>query len=300
MSHFSVMVIGGDVDLQLQPFHEFECTGIDDEFVRDVDITAEVQARIENGQAESLEGALGWFEIDGKVVTHEDEVDRTCNHKYGFAIVQDGKLVKAVRRTNPNKKWDWWQLGGRWAGFFKLKPGATGVRGKNGLLGSCNNEGAGYADQVRKGDVDFDGMRDAAGREAGEQFDRVHAVIAGRDWQSWKHLWNVVHKGDANAAREAYNTQPVVADLREADLLGWGNDLERYRVTREQYVQRASAAAIATFAVLKDGQWFERGRMGWWGTVSDEKDIETWAREFGALIDSLPDDTLLTVVDCHI
>ena len=28
MSHFTVMVIGPDIADQLQPFHEFECTGI--------------------------------------------------------------------------------------------------------------------------------------------------------------------------------------------------------------------------------------------------------------------------------
>ena len=37
MSHFSVMVIGGNVEEQLQPYHEFECTGINDQYVVDVD-----------------------------------------------------------------------------------------------------------------------------------------------------------------------------------------------------------------------------------------------------------------------
>jgi hypothetical protein len=34
MSHFTVMVIGNDVDEQLAPFHEFECTGQDDQYSR--------------------------------------------------------------------------------------------------------------------------------------------------------------------------------------------------------------------------------------------------------------------------
>ena len=44
MSHFVVLVVGNDIEKQLQPFHEFECTGIDDEYVQDVDITDEVLA----------------------------------------------------------------------------------------------------------------------------------------------------------------------------------------------------------------------------------------------------------------
>ena len=49
-----------------------------------------------------------------------------------------------------------------------------------------------------------------------------------------------------------------------------------------------------------DGQWYERGQMGWWGIVKNEKDADTWGKEFNLLIDSLPDDTLLSAYDCHI
>jgi hypothetical protein len=45
---------------------------------------------------------------------------------------------------------------------------------------------------------------------------------------------------------------------------------------------------------------YERGTMGWWGNVHNEKNEETWVSMFSKLIDDLPDDTLLTVVDCHI
>jgi hypothetical protein len=38
--------------------------------------------------------------------------------------------------------------------------------------------------------------------------------------------------------------------------------------------------------------------MGWWACVSDEKD--NWSEEFAKLLDEIPDDTLLSVYDCHI
>lgn len=44
MSHFSVMVIGPNVEAQLAPYHEFECTGKSDQYVQNVDETAEVLA----------------------------------------------------------------------------------------------------------------------------------------------------------------------------------------------------------------------------------------------------------------
>ena len=44
MSHFLVFVIGDDVEKQLAPYHEFECTGRIDEYVKEVNITEKVRA----------------------------------------------------------------------------------------------------------------------------------------------------------------------------------------------------------------------------------------------------------------
>lgn len=48
MSHFTVIVIGPDYEAQLQPFHEFECIGIDDEHVINVDETERFLAEYKN------------------------------------------------------------------------------------------------------------------------------------------------------------------------------------------------------------------------------------------------------------
>jgi len=47
MSHFTVLVIGDDPERQLAPFHEFECTGTDDQYVQDIDITKEARKKYE-------------------------------------------------------------------------------------------------------------------------------------------------------------------------------------------------------------------------------------------------------------
>ncbi len=39
MSHFTVLVIGDNPEEQLAPYHEFECTGLDDQYVMDLDET---------------------------------------------------------------------------------------------------------------------------------------------------------------------------------------------------------------------------------------------------------------------
>jgi hypothetical protein len=301
MSHFTVLVIGQvnkTLEQQLQPFHEFECTGDNDKYVQEIDVTEEAR-----------EHGLDWFGYDA--VTDESLVDRNGDHKYGYAIVdKDGKLVKAVTRTNPNAKWDWWQIGGRWSGLFKLKPGAAGELGNRSLLDRGPDNRSGYADIARKCDIDFAAMRDEAGVEAGKRWDVIHEVCGAHMGTliPWKKMRDEVHPGNIEAARAAYAEQEAIRVRGEAckhledsekQFLIWA-DLDEYQCSREVYVQRARNSACATFAIVKDGQWYERGSMGWWGMVSDEQDAEVWGEQFAKMLDELPDDTVLTVVDCHI
>lgn len=56
-----------------------------------------------------------------------------------------------------------------------------------------------------------------------------------------------------------------------------------------------------TFAFLgTDGEWHERGRMGWWGMVSDEQEPDAWDAQLKDLIESVDADDWLVVVDVHI
>jgi hypothetical protein len=107
-------------------------------------------------------------------------------------------------------------------------------------------------------------------------------------------------EGGISVARTAYHGQPAIkalrADERTSDI--W--DIEDYLMSREKYIQDACDGAISTFAVVKDGEWHERGSMGWFGCVSGEKDKGDWFKQVSDMLDSLPDDTLLTVCDCHI
>jgi hypothetical protein len=358
VSHFSVLVIGPDVEAQLQPYHEFECTGTDDQYVQNVDITE--KAREEFSESTTLRMAdpsgklfdayedrfyfdptpeemkilgpiagsgsgsglswtskdwgdglgyrakihkipVGWKEVKipvSEVETFAEWVegwygveplqegffpDLLSKHKYGWCRVNEGgEVIEVIDRTNQNAHWDWYVVGGRWAGKLTLKGGIK-------------------ADQSKKGGVDWERMKNEAGKEAGERWDAAHAVIAGRSVEPWKSFMSKVDDKSITleAARKDYNAQDVVKDMRENEGTRWFN-VEKFLVSREEYVQSNRSAAIATFAVVKDGTWYERGRMGWWGCVSDEKDQDEWNQQFADLLDGLPYDTMLTVVDCHI
>jgi len=122
-------------------------------------------------------------------------------------IGTDGEVYSTY---NPNSKWDWFVLGGRWSGSIQLKDGAKGKSGKSGTFGNPTG-----IDQARKKDI-------------------------------------------------------------------------------------ANLDKLKTFAILKDGKWYERGKMGWWGIVHDEKEEEQWDTELKKLIQEIPDDTLISIFDCHI
>jgi len=69
-------------------------------------------------------------------------------------------------------------------------------------------------------------------------------------------------------------------------------------MTREQYLDLAKN--LPFFAVVKDGKWYEKGKMGWWAVVTDPKDDADWQKELDMLLKSLRPDEQVTVVDCHI
>jgi hypothetical protein len=54
------------------------------------------------------------------------------------------------------------------------------------------------------------------------------------------------------------------------------------------------------YAVLKDGEWVARGSMGWWGMSTETVDGDEWQKRIAEMLFALPDDTIITAVDCHI
>jgi hypothetical protein len=358
MSHFTVLVVGDNVAEQLQPYHEYECTGVMDQYVVFVDHTEEVtkefndpentetRIKLPSGklvspydemfyrpatQAEldkigtpigsgiahgiifhteygpgrernvKVKDTTGMEEVEVPVSEIYDDVYAYAKETHGYEKHEDDDRIGDV--TNPNAKWDWWVVGGRWTGFFKPRNGAEAVLGQSGAFGNQPKEG--YADQLRKGDIDFEGMREDARQKAADKYHEFHMATLGIDppERTWAEL-REQYKDDIDQAREIHNNHPWIAALRKANLDPMFDCTHDYycvrRGGRDQFIQDAADRVGVTFAVLKDGQWYERGSMGWWGAVADEDDQATWNSKFQELFDSIPDDTMLTVVGCHI
>ena len=54
--------------------------------------------------------------------------------------------------------------------------------------------------------------------------------------------------------------------------------------------------------ITPDGEWHERGKMGWWAIVTDEKEEDSWEKEYRDTLKKLLEDgnIYVTVADCHI
>lgn len=277
MSHFAVMVVGDDVDGQLAPFQE---------------------------------NNMG--DCPGKFLEFQEDADGSQEH--------DGKKGYWY---NPNAKWDWYTIGGCWTGYFKMKQGVAAKLGRPGVPALVAGKTAveeGRGDQARIKDIDFVGMRKDAEENAAIHYDAVLKAL-GVDKVEMSILWQDMHrlkkygKLSIDEKRKVYHDQPIMkacAAAREKPFnskdekekeLAWtfamGN-MEDYLLTRKQYIKRAGDNSATPFAILKDGKWYEKGEMGWWGMVSNEKDKHSWNEEFHKLMRDLDPNTLLTVVDCHI
>ena len=289
MSHFTVLVIGENVEDLLQPYHEYECTGVEDQYVVDVDMTDEVLEKWKSTPAKERK-EYGYTIIDD-----------LARDYYGAYPNDQGRFV---RKTNPNAKWDWWQIGGRWQGMFKLKPGAEGASGQASLLMDDHQYQEDRVDQARKGDIDFEFMKNEAREEAAQTWDEVFEKV----WQfekplPWAQIRDELFSEDIDQARDFYNNQRAVVAFREMKGF-WNTHVEDFFIWdeggRQKYIDSQECNGYMTFAVCSEDGWFEKGSMGWWGVVTDEKLKYDWAAQFNDLLEGLPDDTLLTIVDAHI
>lgn len=310
ISHFTVLVIGPDYEGQLAPYNE--------------EIQVAPYRSYEDGP---------WLDTNRKKFAEEhgrepsdEEIAVYMNEQYAddddfrSRYHLDEKGVYTMSTYNPNSKWDWYAVGGRWKGYFKLREHAMDrpVHAELGQSGVFDNPPRYDADIVTKGDVDADWMRDKAGENAGAAWDRAHAVIdefpEAEPWESVLARWEKTGEdGYIDKARAEYGLQPRVEAVRLHDntarkeerhedvLLGLFSGIEEYQIPRDEYVQRARDAALTPFAYVHNGEWHEPGAMGWWGMSTDTPDSrDAFQREFNKLFDSLPDDTVLTLVDCHI
>ena len=243
MSHFTVLVVTNgigsledEVEKALYPFWELDLN------IEDLIKDERAVPVVEIGYGLLENSFIGW-KIENPEYQKEyqfKDAESWLDRWHGYDEVPGGYGYY----TNPNGKWDWYSIGGRWQNIILTKSGE-------------------FVDSARKGDIDF------------EEMHRIGIEDRKKSWQKY------LEENERDPVHEKFNM--FLYGVEKGD-------------TEESYVARTSE--FITYAVLKDGVWRGRGDMGWWGISSNEKD--TWDEEFKRILESIKDDEVITVVDCHI
>lgn len=304
MSHYTVLVAidpndpkRSDVETALAPFYE----GMEVEPYRDYE-TGEPADHWSWEKAPAAPAEPTWA-----------QVAEVHNAKYGdesLYVDTDGRAY-TMSTYNPQSKWDWWQIGGRWTGWFQVLPEWIGhadvINGQPGLMTAANTD-PDKCDGGRKRVLDFARTRDWAQVDEAERYAKFQKLVEGTPEATLWSAFVYLHEGEPDRypiehAREQYRIQPRVAALKGTDFDFWTADaLERFQRPREEVLARAAARAVPGYALLTlDGQWKEPGKMGWFGMSTDTPQSQdayyVWANEY---VDSLDDEVLLVLVDVHI
>lgn len=191
------------------------------------------------------------YEVDGwereYLSCETDEDFYKAGIDYEEQYDEDGGLLSTY---NPNSKWDWYSIGGRWSGLLKRKDGLR--------VDSC---------LVKDLDRSLDSE---AYNEAVRFWELIVEKQPLKDGEKMPFNWY----------KEEYY-------------------FERYG-TKDEYARQQ--ASLQTYAVLTpDGEWYEPGKMGWWGiSHAGLEDDKAWDKNYYKFFEQAEDDWTITIVDCHI
>lgn len=180
---------------------------------------------------------------------------------------------------NPNAKWDWWQVGGRWAGRLKVSPDCEncGVGEKAWGFGNTDpyetTDGYKMVDSARIKDLVF------------PDYDALYLKA--------KRFWELKVEGQT----------PQNDNDRELIKWDWYRTEYYTNTYKDKETYAECEATFHTYAVIdKDGHWCAKGEMGWWGCSSEEENqVVDFIKNYKEKVfDSANEDDYITIVDCHI
>lgn len=193
----------------------------------------------------------------------------------------DGGYNKYTTR-NPNSKWDWWQIGGRWDNRLETHTGGTNHTTINNL--AFTNI---IATQKAKAEQEYNNFLTA-----------THGLRMPPTMQ------DLLDQGvDHDKARYLINSSPWEQAAQRAvpNLFMFARHAFHIdRGGKEAYILEHSTPDVPTAYIDLDGNWHERGEIGWLGYVNEEEPLENWVTQYRNYLQTLPPTTHITLIDCHI
>lgn len=301
MSHYTVLVVTTDpkeVDDALAPFDEgIQADPVDQDEI-DLGKLAEDAEEMATVTKKSEDAA---DYLARAVDIRSGRPERYLDSYYGegrWRQREDGLYVE-VSTYNPLSKWDWWTIGGRWAGKLILRPDVD-TYDYNVVMG---DDWRWHTDQARLGAIDLDAMRQVRRARALTQLAEYakvieeHGPVPSRDWI---HLPS--EGAEFKEGKQAFWNHPAVKALDVGRGAFDFDDLDHLDQSTDGWVKAEEVQAVTGWAVLThEGQWMEQGSMGWFGMSDTTMHSRIgYLEAAGAYVESLGDDMWLTNIDVHI
>lgn len=255
MSHYTVAVItkDGDYESVLAPY---------DEELR-------VEPYIEKTKAEIIVEMKNFVKInkgaewlkENNLLDKNGNLDEEALYQYYRKDEEETGYVEfdeegnQLTTYNPDSKWDWYQVGGRWDGaIMHLKDGT-------------------FVNHAQVKDIDF----------SPAPLDEAEAAY-------FKRFWEINVEGaepDNDTERGRY-----------VSIYNKNYYLERFG-TLENFI--SFQQSFYTHAFVLDGEWYECGKMGWFGMDDSTKDsTDAYREKLREVLSKLDPEDYITIVDCHI
>lgn len=302
MSHFSVAVITDsiiptheEIAEILKPWREYDSTSIHDHGVEFISLSEE---ELDDCRRRYIPNEQMKFFVDWML----DRGYKMENGKWG-------------RYMNPNSRWNWFAIGGRWPNLLKIK------KDNDGCIQVSTDQG-------RVCDIDFELMRQINSKSRMHHVDNVMNLIQKNyfmfDRDQIFKIWRkyIVELVDLEKkyistleSDECVGTFDEYCQLHGSESFKvymfsnrmnpsylnhpfFGVEIDPSVTDLDDWIM--SAPALETFVVVKDGKWYEKGKVGWWGIVRGRVLNSEWSKKYDELLRSLQPNNVITIVDCHI
>jgi hypothetical protein len=311
--HYAILVIGEDIENQMAPFDEN----------REVPRYKEPISQDDIDQAVKFFKDRRWLEWStapsaDSIVRYEDqrraaeatEFDPwSCYLLYNDdeqdRLGRDGDEFFRWSTYNPDGKWDYWRIGGRYTRRFLLKPGAEGRReplswewtfnARHGGAGDDPEPPEEGVDQARKGEINFERMAEKSRSDADNAWRTFEGIVA-----EFGPLPQIDFSTASREESDSFFASPIVKAMNEAKLVGWDGRYEwnDFRLSGYEFIEQEPLHGMCPFyGYVHEGQWVEK--ESWNRTTKAFDETPGFYKKAVDVLLSLPDDTLLTVVDIH-
>ena len=209
---------------------------------------------------------------------------------------------------NPNSKWDWYQIGGRYSGHFQAKNKEEADNGERSWTNS--KEDITGVDIIQKKNIDVDAMTEIAKNKTEECWNillKYYPDLNKFPNKTWMDCVEEYEKDNDTFNREEvrknyenqenYDQEVISALEKELGLFFQGAIDFFCKGEKDAFYKKMLYNQFGTFAIIKDKHWYQKGQLGWFGTSTTED--ENWEETFYEIFESIDDEHWLTIVDYH-